>query len=69
MISDVGTGALLGHAGLRAAAYNVRINLPSIADEAFRVDVRGRLDGFLAQAAEVAAAVDAKVEEVLGRKG
>jgi glutamate formiminotransferase/formiminotetrahydrofolate cyclodeaminase len=69
MISDVGTGVLLGHAGLRAAAYNVRINLPSIADEAFRVDVRGRLDGFLAQAAEVAARVEAKVEEVLGRKG
>ena len=30
MISDVGSGALMAHAGLKAAAFNVRINLPSI---------------------------------------
>jgi formiminotetrahydrofolate cyclodeaminase len=64
-----GTGALLGHAGLKAAGYNVRINLPSITDEAFRADVRGMLDGFLKEGAEVAARVEAKVEETLGRKG
>lgn len=66
MISDVGTGALLGLAGAKAAGYNVRINLPHIADEAFRVDVKGKLDGYLAEAAEVAGAVEAKVEEALG---
>jgi len=69
MISDVGTGALMGHAGLKAAAYNVRINLPSITDEAFRTDVRGRLDGFLEEGAQVARRVEAKVEEALSAKG
>jgi glutamate formiminotransferase/formiminotetrahydrofolate cyclodeaminase len=69
MISDVGTGALLGHAGLKAAGYNVRINLPSITDEAFRTEVRGKLDGFLAEGAEVAQRVEAKVEELLRAKG
>jgi glutamate formiminotransferase / formiminotetrahydrofolate cyclodeaminase len=68
MISDVGTGALLGHAGLKAAGYNVRINLPSIKDEAFRTEVRGKLDGFLKEGAEVAARVEAKVEETLSTK-
>jgi formiminotetrahydrofolate cyclodeaminase len=69
MISDVGSGALLGHAGLKAAGYNVRINLPSITDEAFREDVRGKLDAFLKEGAEVAARVEAKVEGALGGKG
>jgi glutamate formiminotransferase/formiminotetrahydrofolate cyclodeaminase len=65
MISDVGTGALLGHAGLKAAAYNVRINLPSIEDKAFHSEVRGRLDSLFAKADEYAAAVEAKVEAAL----
>jgi len=65
MISDVGTGALLGWAGAKAAGYNVRINLPHISDEAFRADVRARLQALLAEAAEVAAAVEAVVEEKL----
>ncbi|MCG6956026.1 MAG: glutamate formimidoyltransferase [Gemmatimonadetes bacterium] len=69
MISDVGTGALMGHAGLKAAAYNVRINLPSITDEEFRADVREKLDGFLAEGVEVAKRVEAKVEEGLSVKG
>lgn len=66
MISDVGTGALLGHAGLKAAAYNVRINLPNIQDEGFHAEVRERLDGLFAQADAYAREVEAKVEEALG---
>ena len=66
MISDVGTGALMGHAGLRAAAYNVRINLPHISDEGFRTELRGRLDALLAQAVEVAGQVEERVEATLG---
>jgi glutamate formiminotransferase/formiminotetrahydrofolate cyclodeaminase len=66
MISDVGTGALLGLAGAKAAGYNVRINLPHIRDEAFRAEVKGKLDALLAEAAEVAAAVEAVVESKLG---
>ena len=65
MISDVGTGALLGLAGAKAAGYNVRINLPHIEDEAFRAEVKERLDGLLAEAAELAAAVESGVEGVL----
>lgn len=66
MISDVGTGALLGLAGAKAAGYNVRINLPHIADERFRLEVKTRLDGLLAEAASLAAAVEEAVEGKLG---
>jgi len=65
MISDVGTGALLGLAGAKAAGYNVRINLPHIQDEAFRDEVRAKLDGYLAEAAKLAEEVEAKVEGAL----
>lgn len=65
MISDVGTGALLGHAGAKAAGYNVRINLPHIADEALRSELHGRLDALLAEAAEVARAVEEQVDAAL----
>jgi glutamate formiminotransferase/formiminotetrahydrofolate cyclodeaminase len=69
MISDVGTGALLGHAGLKAAAYNVRINLPSIEDQEFHAEVRGRLNSLFAKADECANAVEARVEEALQKMG
>jgi len=62
MISDVGTGALLGHAGAKAAGYNVRINLPHIGDEAFRAEVKGKLDALLVEAAKVAEEVEKTVE-------
>lgn len=65
MISDVGTGALLGHAGVKAAAYNVRINLPHIADQALRSELRGRIDRLLAEAAEVAEEVEERVDAAL----
>jgi glutamate formiminotransferase/formiminotetrahydrofolate cyclodeaminase len=65
MISDVGTGALLGLAGAKAAGYNVRINLPHIADETFRAEVKEKLDGLMAEASADAAAVEARVEEAL----
>ena len=69
MISDVGNGALMGHAGLKAVAYNVRINLPHIADEGFRTEIGGKLDALLADAVEVAAHVEERVEAALARKG
>jgi glutamate formiminotransferase/formiminotetrahydrofolate cyclodeaminase len=65
MISDVGTGALLGLAGAKAAGYNVRINLPHIEDDVFRGEAQGKLDGFLAEAATLAAGVEEKVEAAL----
>jgi glutamate formiminotransferase/formiminotetrahydrofolate cyclodeaminase len=66
MISDVGSGALMAHAGLKAAAYNVRINLPNITDEAFCEEIRARLGGIVEQAGTVLAEVEGRVEEQLG---
>ncbi len=65
MVSDVGTGALLAHAGAQAAAYNVRINLPQIIDEEFDTEMRGTLAGLLQECGELAAAVAAEVEQAL----
>ncbi len=66
MVSDVGTGALLGLAGAKAAGYNVRINLPHIGDEAFRAEVKGKLDTLLEEAAAAASIVEAAVDGKLG---
>jgi len=66
MVSDVGTGALLAHAGAQAAAYNVRINLPHITDEDFEAETRATLTGLLGECSELAAAVAAEVERGLG---
>ena len=67
MVSDVGTGALLAHAGAQAAAYNVRINLPQIIDEEFDTEMRGTLAGLLQECGELAAAVAAEVEQALAQ--
>ena len=66
MISDVGSGALMAHAGLKAAAYNVRINLPNISDERFCDEIRGRLGGIVEEAGQLLAEVEAAVEKRLG---
>ena len=46
-ISDVGAGVVFAQAGLKAAALNVLINLPSIKDEAFVSTHRAELDHIL----------------------
>ena len=66
MVSDVGTGALLAHAGAQAAAYNVRINLPHITDDDFEAEMRETLSGLLQECSELAAAVATEVEQALG---
>ena len=48
--SDGGVGALFARAAARAAALNVRINLPSIPDEATREQFSAEADALLAQA-------------------
>ncbi len=61
MITDAGTGALLAVAGLRAAAYNVRVNLKSMRDAAYVQTTRDELDQLLAEGCALADEVDAEV--------
>jgi len=65
MVSDVGSGALMAHAGARAAAYNVRINLPHIQDEAFRKEMLDGIHDLLAECTGLAEKVAAEVDRVL----
>jgi glutamate formiminotransferase/formiminotetrahydrofolate cyclodeaminase len=66
MISDAGSGALMAHAGVQAAAYNVRINLPQIDDKAFHEEILGRLHGLLEESEELARRTAEIVERKLG---
>lgn len=52
-VSDVGVGALMAEAALRAAALNVWINLGSITDEAFVGRESARLNALLEGKAEL----------------
>jgi len=65
MISDVGTGALLGLSGAKAAGYNVRINLPHIGDEGERARMKGELDALMTEARALAEKVETGVEAAL----
>ena len=65
MLSDVGTGALAARAGLMGAAYNVRINIKSIEDLAFREEMRDRLTGLVEEGESLAAEVEAVMEASL----
>jgi len=57
-ITDAGTGALVSFAGLRAAVYNVRTNLGSIKDQAFKEDLAKQCDELVAKGRELADSVD-----------
>jgi glutamate formiminotransferase/formiminotetrahydrofolate cyclodeaminase len=65
MMSDVGTGALVARAGLIGAAYNVRINLKSIDDEAFGARMREELQGLVEEGEGLAREVESFMEEGL----
>lgn len=52
--SDIEVATLLCEAAAHGAAANVRINLPSVADEAWAADVTQRLDALLAQVGTLA---------------
>ena len=65
MLSDVGTGALLAQAGMTGAAYNVRINLKSIQDQAWGQEILARLRGLAEEGEALAAEVRRIMEEAL----
>jgi formiminotetrahydrofolate cyclodeaminase len=48
-ISDIGTAATLAQAAARSPAYNVKINLMELANEALTVDVRSKIDTLLSE--------------------
>jgi formiminotetrahydrofolate cyclodeaminase len=65
-LTDVGTAGALVGAGAAAAAYNVRVNLPAIADESRRAGFAARADEALTEIENAAARIAAQVENSLG---
>jgi len=61
-VSDVGVGALMAEAALRAASLNVLINLGSIKDEVFVKQERAKLNTLLADKAALKEAILKDVE-------
>ncbi|MCK4757686.1 MAG: cyclodeaminase/cyclohydrolase family protein, partial [Thermoplasmata archaeon] len=63
--SDVGVGALMANAGMHGAILNVRINLPSVTDEAYKADMVKRCGELVVEGdvllKEVLAIVDSKL--------
>ncbi len=55
--SDLAITALLAEAGARAAACNVRINIPLLNDKAQAAELEAQVVGILQQAAKICAAV------------
>jgi glutamate formiminotransferase/formiminotetrahydrofolate cyclodeaminase len=64
-VTDAGVGALLARAGVLGAVYNVRINLPSITDEAWVAEQRGQLETLVSDAETLEAEVRALIEAAL----
>jgi formiminotetrahydrofolate cyclodeaminase len=65
-ISDVGVGAELASAGIKSAALNVKINLPSIDDETVKVDAVHKIDRILKEGELLYADVISIVERRIG---
>jgi formiminotetrahydrofolate cyclodeaminase len=63
--SDGGVGALMAHAGLRGATYNVLINLNGIRDDAFAQERRARVTELAAEAERLAREISSLVEKRL----
>ena len=66
-ISDAGVGAWMAYAGVQGAMYNVRINLPHIADGEFVGETESHLATLGQEAKRLSGAVHDEVEKVLSR--
>ncbi|GHV55633.1 methenyltetrahydrofolate cyclohydrolase [Synergistales bacterium] len=64
--TDAGAAALFIEAAAKAAAYNVRVNLPGISDEDFRKDAAAKMSASLAEIGALCAKTTARMDEVLG---
>jgi glutamate formiminotransferase/formiminotetrahydrofolate cyclodeaminase len=64
--SDAGSAALLAEAAGGAAAYNVRINLPGISDEAFAAQARDRMSEALGVIGKFSRETERTMDEILG---
>lgn len=64
-LTDGGTGGLLAHAALKAALYNVAINLGSIEDDDFVSEKAERVDEIEAQGEEALSTVTENVDSGL----
>lgn len=52
-ITDVGVGVLLAYTGMEGALLNVLINLGSLKDEAFRAEIKAKVDKMMAEGKEL----------------
>jgi glutamate formiminotransferase/formiminotetrahydrofolate cyclodeaminase len=60
--TDAGSAALIAHAALEAAGLNVKVNLLSIKDEAFRAKSRANMDSMLKTGSDLAEQVSRIVD-------
>ena len=52
-ITDVGVGALLGHSGLEGALLNVKINLLSIKDQDYKLEIDQKMGAILEESSRL----------------
>lgn len=52
-ITDVGVGTLLAYTGLEGSLFNVTINLGSIKDEAYKIEISTKVDSLLSKGKEL----------------
>ncbi len=60
-ISDIGVASLLALAGIKGAIYNVCINLSSISDEAFVLELKEKCEKYSKEANSIALEIEKKI--------